>query len=147
MEAEFILLVRQLRQEKYTDTTTTTTTHSQTDLSLPTNETRKWGNRQLVNNSSNLSSTNLNTVGNTTIVKKNYPEESDFIHQLDDPNNVSIAFRLLPSQVQLLLVRLLDVIQRQIKSGELETPDDWQAQVILKQKQKNCITQSIYNFH
>ena len=142
MEAEFILLVRQIRQEKYKSITSTTTSTkqntSQVDLSTintpsPSNQSsgsvgRKWGNRQLV---SNLSSTsNLNTVGNTTVVKKNYPEESDFIHQLDDPNHVSISYRLLASQVQLILVRLLDVIQRQIKSGELETPDDWQAQVM-----------------
>ncbi|PHZ15243.1 protein prenylyltransferase [Rhizopus microsporus ATCC 52813] len=54
--------------------------------------------------------------------------DEDYIHALDDPNNVKLSKRLTPSQAQLVLVRLLDVIQRQIKSGELETPDDWQAQ-------------------
>lgn len=51
------------------------------------------------------------------------------IHTLDDPNHVAQSKRLLATQVQLVLVRLLDVIQRQLKSGELKTPDDWQAQV------------------
>ncbi|CAO3662969.1 unnamed protein product [Rhizopus stolonifer] len=82
--------------------------------------------------------------------KKHYPQESvfeltarleaefilllqqfkndDMIHTLDDPNHVAQSKRLLATQVQLVLVRLLDVIQRQLKSGELETPDDWQAQ-------------------
>lgn len=50
------------------------------------------------------------------------------IHTLDDPNHVAQSKRLLATQVQLVLVRLLDVIQRQLKSGELKTPDDWQAQ-------------------
>lgn len=152
MEADFILLVRQIRQEKYASVlkssnkstlTTTSTSNSQLDLTLPppsspsspapstTSGGRKWGQRQLVSNIASTSNLNSSSsaVGSTNVIKKNYAEESDFIHQLDDPNNVSIAYRLEPSQAQLILVRLLDVIQRQIKSGELETPDDWQAQV------------------
>lgn len=66
--------------------------------------------------------------------------DEDYIHALDDPNNVKLSKRLTPSQAQLVLVRLLDVIQRQIKSGELETPDDWQAQVtIIKSTQRTRI--------
>jgi hypothetical protein len=137
MEAEFILLVRQWRHES--GTSTASATASQVDLpssapSTPTPSTtnnsqgaRKWGNRQLLSQIG-TSSTNLNNTTVTTI-KRSYPEESDFCYQLDDPNNVSLLPRLPPSHVQLILVRLLDVIQRQIKSGELETPDDWQAQV------------------
>jgi hypothetical protein len=140
MEAEFILLVRQIRQEvvamdtNVTDlpssaSPTSPTPSSPTTAATPT--TRKWGNRQIMNtigSSSNLSNSST-AVGTTSIVKCNYPEESDIFYQLDDPSSISLAPRLLPSQVQLILVRLLDVIQRQIKSGELETPDDWQAQV------------------
>lgn len=141
MEAEFILLVRQIRQEIVaTDSNVTdlpssaSSPASPTATSSPTTSTpatRKWGNRQIVNtigSSSNLSNSST-AVGTTSIVKRNYPEESDVFYQLDDPSSISLAPRLLPSQVQLILVRLLDVIQRQIKSGELETPDDWQAQV------------------
>lgn len=62
--------------------------------------------------------------------------DEDYIHALDDPNNVRLSKRLTPSQAQLVLVRLLDVIQRQIKSGELETPDDWQAQVTIIKVQR-----------
>jgi hypothetical protein len=60
---------------------------------------------------------------------KIYGEELDLFFQLDDPNNISMSPRIDPSHGQLILARLLDVIQRQIKTGELETPDDWQAQV------------------
>lgn len=126
MEAEFILLLRQVRQEKYQSIHSFTPPqfNSQVDVSIPTSKRR--GSTKLNNNVTG-SSTNLSTV-NTP--RKNYSGESDFIHQLDDPSNVAIPFQLEASQVQLILVRLLDVIQRQIKSGELETPDDWQAQVI-----------------
>ncbi|KAL9556307.1 hypothetical protein MBANPS3_001926 [Mucor bainieri] len=140
MEAEFILLVRQIRQEIVaTDSNVTDLLSSASSPSSPTTTsppttpaptTRKWGNRQIINtigSSSNLSNSST-AVGTTSIVKRNYPEESDVFYQLDDPSSISLAPRLLPSQVQLILVRLLDVIQRQIKSGELETPDDWQAQ-------------------
>jgi hypothetical protein len=131
MEAEFILLVRQWRHESIGNTVSTT--DSEVDLSATPSTTnnaqgRKWGNRQLINQPS-ISSSNLNSSPIATTVKRNYPEESDFYYQLDDPNSVSLLPRLPPSHVQLVLVRLLDVIQRQIKSGELETPDDWQAQV------------------
>ncbi|KAG1224001.1 hypothetical protein G6F35_004302 [Rhizopus arrhizus] len=54
-----------------------------------------------------------------------YP--ADYIHALDDPNHVAMSKRLDPAHVQLILVRLLDIIQRQKSSSE-ETPDDWQAQ-------------------
>lgn len=101
MEAEFVSLIRQVRYLA--------------DDDQRKSETRKWGNR------------NLKTNAVSTFI---YPEESDLIHQLDDPSNVAIQPRLRPSQTQLILVRLLDVIQRQINSGELESPDDWQAQVI-----------------
>lgn len=131
MEAEFILLLRQARQEKKQDTmpsTPTSPVQSQVDLSTgSTNNKQKRVTRQL--NSNVTSSTNLTTV-NSIPFKKPSPEESDAIHQFDDPSNVVIPVHLEAPQVQLILVRLLDVIQRQIKSGELETPDDWQAQVI-----------------
>ncbi|GAN06464.1 hypothetical protein MAM1_0124c05948 [Mucor ambiguus] len=140
MEAEFILLVRQIRQEIVaTDSNVTDLPSSASSPASPATTsppttpaptTRKWGNRQIINtigSSSNLSNSST-AVGTTSIVKRNYPEESDVFYQLDDPSSISLAPRLLPSQVQLILVRLLDVIQRQIKSGELETPDDWQAQ-------------------
>ncbi|KAI8083457.1 hypothetical protein BDF21DRAFT_416009 [Thamnidium elegans] len=123
MEAEFILLLRQVRQEKSKSIISIESTTSQLDLNTSTSNSRKWGNRQIANTAS---STNLNTP--PVAVKKNYPEESDFIHQLDDPNNVAMSLPLESSQAQLILVRLLDVIQRQIKSGQLETIDDWQAQ-------------------
>lgn len=144
MEAEFILLARQWRHESSSLMKTIAATSSQADLSSPSTSTpttptpptnpqnRKWGNLQIVGQIG-TSSTNLSNtppVGSTTTMsKRNYPEESDFCYQLDDPNNVSLLPRIPPSHVQLILVRLLDVIQRQIKSGELETPDDWQAQV------------------
>ncbi|KAI8879467.1 TPR-like protein [Backusella circina FSU 941] len=99
MEAEFVQLIRQVRYLAEED--------------QRKSETRKWGNR------------NLKTNAVSTFI---YPEESDMIHQLDDPSNVAIQARLRPSQTQLILVRLLDVIQRQINSGQLESPDDWQAQ-------------------
>lgn len=63
---------------------------------------------------------------------KVYGEELDLFYQLDDPNNISMSPRIDPSHGQLILARLLDVIQRQIKTGELETPDDWQAQVNIR---------------
>lgn len=133
MEAEFILLLRQVRQEKSKSIIpiVSTTTTSQLDLQTSTSNSRKWGTRQIAT----ISSTNLNTppaVVAAAAAKKNYTEESDFIHQLDDPNNVAMSLPLESSQAQLILVRLLDVIQRQIKSGQLETIDDWQAQVIPK---------------
>ncbi|KAK4520928.1 uncharacterized protein ATC70_006811 [Mucor velutinosus] len=137
MEAEFILLVRQIRQEivatdsNVTDLPSSTLSPASTSPpATPTPITRKWGNRQIINTigSSSNQSNSSTAVGTTSIVKRNYPEESDVFYQLDDPSSISLAPRLLPSQVQLILVRLLDVIQRQIKSGELETPDDWQAQ-------------------
>lgn len=150
MEAEFILLVRQIRQEIVAMDTNVTDLPSSASptpptpsspTTTPTPTTRKWGNRQIMNtigsSSSNLSNSST-AVGTTSIVKRNYPEESDIFYQLDDPSSISLAPRLLPSQVQLILVRLLDVIQRQIKSGELETPDDWQAQV--------RYTHTFYNF-
>lgn len=129
MEAEFILLLRQVRQEKSISIIPIESTTSQLDLNTSTSNSRKWGTRQIAT----ASSTNLNTPPAAAVAaKKNYTEESDFIHQLDDPNNVAMSLPLESSQAQLILVRLLDVIQRQIKSGQLETIDDWQAQVIPK---------------
>ncbi|KAG2196906.1 hypothetical protein INT47_005130 [Mucor saturninus] len=128
MEAEFILLLRQARQEKGQETMPSTPTSpnpSQVDLSTNTNNKQKRVTRQL--NSNVTSSTNLTTV-NSISFKKPSLETSDAIHQFDDPSNVVIPVHLEAAEVQLILVRLLDVIQRQIKSGELETPDDWQAQ-------------------
>lgn len=93
MEAEFILLSRQIRSELV-----------ERQFQTPANYT-------IINNS------------------KVYQEEPDLFYQLDDPNNISMPPRIDPSHGQLILARLLDVIQRQIKTGELETPDDWQAQV------------------
>lgn len=171
MEAEFILLIRQIRQQKYqsinnasssSSLTTRKSSTSQVDLPLqppsslisppssavPQQTTvRKWGTRQFAASSTNLNNNTATTIATTNTssggiagapgqfgIRTNYPEESDFIYQLDDPNHVSMHYRLLASSVQLVLVRLLDVIQRQIKSGELETPDDWQAQVKKKKK-------------
>lgn len=131
MEAEFILLLRQVRQEKSKSIIPIESTTSQLDLNTSTSNSRKWGTRQIAT----TSSTNLNTpltVAAAATARRNYTEESDFIHQLDDPNNVAMSLPLESSQAQLILVRLLDVIQRQIKSGQLETIDDWQAQVIPK---------------
>lgn len=59
---------------------------------------------------------------------RNSGYSADYIHALDDPNHIAISKRLDPAHVQLILVRLLDIIQRQKSSSE-ETPDDWQAQV------------------
>ncbi|KAI8643110.1 hypothetical protein BD408DRAFT_415282 [Parasitella parasitica] len=140
MEAEFILLARQIRQEIAVTDTNVSDLPSSTlpspsspptaPAATATATTREWRNRQIINSigsSSNLG--NLpSSIGTASTAKSNYPEESDIFYQLDDPSNISLAPRLLPSQVQLVLVRLLDVIQRRIKSGELETPDDWQAQ-------------------
>lgn len=110
MEAEFILSLRQQEDPSEIDLPSTTS-----------NKQQKRVTRQLTASSTNLST--VNTKRNISL------EFSDSIHQFDDPNHVAIPVHLEAAQAQLILVRLLDVIQRQIKSGELETPDDWQAQV------------------
>lgn len=116
MEAEFILLLRQVRNDKYN--------------SIQIIPEVSTSSQQVDNKRSTTSTSNLTTT--VAVVKRNSlgVEESDFIHQLDDPNHVAMPFPIDPTQAQLILVRLLDVIQRQIKSGQLETLDDWQAQVI-----------------
>ncbi|CEP19058.1 hypothetical protein [Parasitella parasitica] len=135
MEAEFVLLVRQIRQEIVVKGSNVS------DLPSPpssppaapaaTSTARKWGNRQTTSTAIGSKSYFGNSSvsgGATSAVKSSYPEESDIFYQLDDPSSISLAPRLLPFQAQLILVKLLDVIQKQIKLGELETPDDWQAQ-------------------
>ncbi|KAI7899995.1 uncharacterized protein BX663DRAFT_488743 [Cokeromyces recurvatus] len=78
------------------------------------------------NGSSHHDESNDNITYPTTLAFK---REIDCWYQLDDPNHISLPPKTQPSQAQLILVRLLDVIQRQIKAGELlETSDDWQIQ-------------------
>ncbi|KAI8987068.1 hypothetical protein BDB01DRAFT_593512 [Pilobolus umbonatus] len=133
MEAEFILLSRQLRQSKEIDVSSIALTsyssipnmsgissHSSLSRTFSIKRQPSSPGTPPLNNQSNLSS---------STAKRFYGEEPDTIYQLDDPNNISLPASLPPFKVQLILVRLIDVIQRQIKTDDLETPDDWQAQL------------------
>lgn len=70
------------------------------------------------------------TSSNHSASKMVTPEEDlDSIHRHDDPDHIALAPRLNLASSQAILSSLQNLVQKQGNAQELQTTDDWQAQV------------------